>query len=148
LEGAFSTFSEKNFKMSRNLGSSVDSSSSSTTTTTTTTNIDSIFLKSNEAEIFLQSQVKELQTSNGEVEGGGKEEKEVEVVEDILNTENDSVEDLLTTLMKQLKGSDWLKEAAIAAASTTTSTSVSNNFDGLMEIKEAVDIENGSFRGF
>ena len=134
--------------MSRNLGSSVDSSSSSTTTTTTTTNIDSIFLKSNEAEIFLQSQVKELQTSNGEVEGGGKEEKEVEVVEDILNTENDSVEDLLTTLMKQLKGSDWLKEAAIAAASTTTSTSVSNNFDGLMEIKEAVDIENGSFRGF
>ncbi len=139
--------------MSRNLRSSVDSSSSSTSTTTSSS-IDSTFLKSNEAEVVLQSKEEELQKDNG---GSGRigregrrgdeegdeegEVKDVKVVEDVLNTESDSVEDLLTTLMKQLKGSEWLKEATKAAVSQSTSISDNSN-DGLIEIKEAVDIEN------
>ena len=112
----------------------------------------SFFLKSNEEEVLLQSQEKELQTDNdgngriGRGDEGEEEEakdvkfvKDVEIVEDVLSTESDSVEDLLTTLMKQLKGSEWLKEATKAAASISTTTSDSN--DGLIVIKEAVDIE-------
>ena len=49
-------------------------------------------------------------------------EKEEEVLE-----VDGSVEDLLSTLMKQLKGSDWLKEAAQAANDASSAALLDSN---------------------
>jgi hypothetical protein len=51
-----------------------------------------------------------------------KEEEEVLEVDGSL-----SVEDLLSTLMKQLKGSDWLKEAAQAANDASSAALLDSN---------------------
>jgi hypothetical protein len=71
-----------------------------------------------------------------EIDGQGQKDiqKEHENLDEYADGSS-TVEDLLTTLMRQLKGSKWLKEAADAASSSSSSV----DQEGVLnEIKDAI----------